>query len=47
MLRLMKKIEKNTNKIRIPKKTVEKFGSYYYMEIHEDKIVLIPTKKGD
>ena len=44
--RLHKRTEATTNKMRIPKKVVEKFGRDYYMEIYEDKIVLIPIKKG-
>lgn len=35
------------NFVGIPKKVAEKFGKEYYMEIYEDKIVLIPIKKGD
>ena len=44
--RLQKNVEKGTNKILLPKKVVEKFGMYFYMEIYDDKIVLIPIKKG-
>lgn len=33
------------NFVGIPKKVAEKFGKEYYMEIYEDKIVLIPVKK--
>ena len=42
---LQKNIEKNTNKVRIPKPIVEQWGNQFYMEIHEDKIVLKPVKK--
>jgi len=46
ILRFFKKVD-NRNSVSIPKKIVEKFGKEYYMEIHEDKIVLIPIKKGN
>lgn len=46
ILRLMKNAERTTNKITLPKVAVEKFGKQFYMEIYEDKIVLIPIKKG-
>ena len=44
LLKLHKKVERTTNKITLPKKVVEKFGRDFYMEIYEDKIVLIPIK---
>lgn len=47
ILRFMKKAERTTNKITLPKVVVEKFGKEYYMEIYEDKIVLVPIKKGN
>jgi len=37
----------NRNTILLPKKAVEKFGREYFMEIYEDKIILIPAKKGE
>lgn len=40
-----KKAEPLSHKMIIPKKFVEKWGLDYYMEIYEDKIVLIPVKK--
>ena len=43
---LQKNVEKNTNKMRLPKPIVEQWGSQFYMEIYEDKIVLRPVKKG-
>ena len=45
IMRLFKKLSVR-NDILIPKKVVEKMGKEYYMEIYEDKIVLIPVKKG-
>ena len=33
------------NKILLRKQVIESFGKDYYMEIHQDKIVLIPIKK--
>lgn len=47
LIRLQKNTEKNTNKMRIPKEVVEKFGRNYYMEIYKDHIKLIPIKKGE
>lgn len=42
-----KNAEKTTNKMRIPQIAIEKFGSAYYMELYNDKIVLRPIKKGE
>ena len=41
LIRLQKNAEKNTNKMRLPKEVVEKFGRSYYMEIYENHIKLI------
>lgn len=46
-IRIIKNTEKTTNKMRIPKYVVEKWGSKFYMEIYDDKIILIPFKKGN
>lgn len=46
IMRIFKKLDCR-NFVGIPKKVAEKFGKEYYMEIYEDKIVLIPIKKGD
>jgi hypothetical protein len=45
--KLQKNAEKKTNKIRLPKKFIDKMGQEFYMEIYEDKIVLVPKKKGE
>ena len=42
-----KNVERNTNKIMIPKAIVEKLGRHYYMEIYNNKIVLTPIKEGE
>ena len=47
MLVYKKKTDKTTNKMIIPKAIVEQWGNEFYMEIYEDKIVLIPIKKGE
>lgn len=48
MLILQKNAETTTNKIRLPKETVEKLGNQFYMEIYKDKIILVPIeKKGE
>ena len=44
VLRFYKKTD-NRNSVSIPKQINEKFGKEYYMEVYEDKIVLIPVKK--
>lgn len=44
---LQKNADKGTNKIRLPKEIVEKFGRNYYMEIYDDKIILKPIKKKE
>ena len=46
MIRLLKKTNVR-GVILLPKKIVEKFGKEYYMEIYEDKIILIPAKEGE
>ena len=46
IMRLFKKLDVR-NCILLPKKVVEHFGKEYYMEIYEDKIILIPVKKGE
>ena len=45
--KLQKNAEKKANKIRLPKKFIDKMGQEFYMEIYEDKIVLVPKKKGE
>ena len=48
ILILQKNAETTTNKIRLPKETVEQFGNQFYMEIYADKIILRPIeKKGE
>lgn len=45
IMRFQKNAEKGTNKIRIPKVIIEKWGNQFYMEIYKDHIKLIPIKK--
>ena len=45
MLILQKNAERNSNKIRLPKKVVETMGDKFYMEIYKDKLILKPIKK--
>lgn len=45
VMTLQKNVERNTNKIRIPKAIIESFGKKFYMKIYSDKIVLIPVNK--
>lgn len=42
-----KNVDKTLNKMIIPKAIVEKWGTQFYMEIYEDKIILRPIKKGN
>lgn len=42
-----KNADKEMNRVIIPKFFVDKYGRQFYMEIYEDKIVLIPVKKGE
>lgn len=45
MLRLMKRAEKEKNRIIIPKFVIDKFGRDFYLEIYEDGTMkLIPIK---
>lgn len=47
ILKYFKKVDSN-GKIFIPKAIVENFGKEYYLEVHQDKIVLRPVdKKGE
>lgn len=42
-----KNTEKTTNKMRIPKFIVDKWGQRFYMEIYDDMIILKPIRKGE
>ena len=46
ILRYFKKVDCR-NSVTIPKKVIEKLGKELYMEIYEDKIILVPVKKGE
>jgi hypothetical protein len=41
-----KNADKVLNRVVLPKKFIEKYGYQYYMEVYEDKIVLVPVNKG-
>ena len=45
IITMQKNAEKTTNKIRLPKTIVEQWGNQFYMEVHQDKIILIPVNK--
>ena len=48
LLRFYKKVEKNKNRIIIPKCIIDKYGREYYIELLEDETIrLVPTKKGE
>ena len=38
----LKKAEKNTHKIRLPFKFVEKYGENYYMDVYDGYVVIRP-----
>lgn len=42
---IQKNADRTTNKMIIPKYVISKFGNQFYMEIYEDKVILIPIKK--
>ena len=44
LIRIFKNVDSN-GKIFIPKVVTENFGKEFYLEVHQDKIVLIPLKK--
>ena len=44
LLRYIKR-SNTQNKILIPKAFIDKHGRDFYMEIYEDKVILIPIKK--
>lgn len=46
LIRFFKKVDSN-GKIFIPKVVTENFGKEFYLEVHKDKIVLVPTKKAE
>lgn len=41
-----KNADKEKNRVILPKAFVDKWGREFYMEVYEDKIILIPIKKG-
>lgn len=42
---LQKNAEKTLNKVVLPKKFVRKHGYQFFMEVYDDYIKLIPTKR--
>lgn len=42
-----KKADKLRNRIIIPQHFINQNGNEFYMEVHNDKIILIPAKKGE
>ena len=40
-----KKADKTNRKIIIPKAIIQQWGSYFTMEVYQDKIILKPIKK--
>jgi hypothetical protein len=46
-LRLQKNVDSAQNKMVIPRTFVKKWGKSFYMDVYDDKIVIIPIKKGE
>lgn len=42
-----KNADKVLNRVVLPKKFIEKYGYQYYMEVYEDKIILLPVRKDN
>lgn len=42
-----KNVDKVLNRVVLPKKFIEKYGYQYYMEVYEDKIILLPVRKDN
>lgn len=42
----IKKADKSLNRILIPKKIVDKFGSDFLMEVYEDGTIILKPMKG-
>lgn len=40
-----KNADKTNNRIVLPKNFVDKWGNAYFMEVYEDKIILVPIKE--
>lgn len=48
ILKYLKHADKEKNRIIIPKRIIDKYGSDFYLEIYEDGTMkLIPVKKGE
>ena len=47
ILVFQKNADKTTNKMIIPKAIIQQWGNQFLMEIYNDKIILIPIKKGN
>ena len=47
ILAFQKNADKTTNKMIIPKAIIQQWGNQFLMEIYNDKIILIPIKKGN
>lgn len=45
IISILKKADKTTNKIIIPKMIIQQWGNEFIMKIYADKIELIPVKQ--
>lgn len=43
---LQKNAEKCKNRVIIPMFFIKKYGYEFYMEVYEDKLVIVPKNKG-
>ena len=44
-LKFQKNAEKSKNKIVLPKRCIEKWGSKYYLEVYDNYMKLIPIQR--
>lgn len=44
--KILKKADKTTNKITIPKMIIQQWGNEFMMEIYSDKITLTPIEQS-
>ena len=42
-----KNVDKTVNKMIIPRFFVKKYGTRFYMDVYEDKLVIRPMKEGE
>lgn len=43
LITYVKRADKTSHKIQIPKKVLELFGNEFIMNVYKDKVILVPT----